>query len=89
MPVTNTKEKTFYPLNCFLCCCPSGPLMIDASTKVRGFAPGQTIYIKIDVFNESKEHVNSLEVKLNKVSRWMLLSTKRTCVKKNFSSSTI
>lgn len=59
------KEKTFYG---FLCCCPSGPLMIDASCKVRGYVPGQTITVKINVFNDSKEHVNNLEVQLIKVS---------------------
>lgn len=59
------KEKTFYG---FLCCCPSGPLMIDSSVKVRGYAPGQTISVKINVFNDSKEHVNNLDVKLIKVS---------------------
>lgn len=59
------KEKTFYG---FLCCCPSGPLMIDATTRVRGYTPGQTISVKINVFNDSREHVEGLEVKLIKVS---------------------
>lgn len=42
--------------------------MIDASCKVRGYVPGQTITVKINVFNDSKEHVNNLEVQLIKVS---------------------
>lgn len=42
--------------------------MIDATTKVRGYAPGQTISVKINVFNDSREHVDNLEVKLIKVS---------------------
>lgn len=42
--------------------------MIDATTMVRGYAPGQTISVKIYVNNQSKERVDCLEVQLIKVS---------------------
>lgn len=43
-------------------------MIIEASTPVGGYAPGQTINLQIHVDNQSKESVSKFSVKLVKVS---------------------
>lgn len=59
-------DEIFYPLG-FLCCCPDGPLSIEATAPVSGYTPGQTINVKVTVNNGSKQTLTNMEVQLNKV----------------------
>lgn len=68
----NKVDKIFYPLG-FLCCFPDGPLSIDAFTPVSGYTPGQTINVKVNVNNKSKETLTEIEVQLNKVRSYATL----------------
>lgn len=66
MPVKIDEVQEFIPCFC-LCCCASGPLRVDAYTPVRGYAPGQTINLKIDVTNDSSYSLYKMQVQLIKV----------------------
>lgn len=68
MPATGKMEKVLHPLGC-LCCWSNGRLSLDVNVPVSGYAPGQTINVKIDVCNDSKEMVSS-NVQLIKVSNF-------------------
>lgn len=72
MPATNRKSKVFLPLG-FCCCFPSDPLNVDVRTPVRGYTPGQTINVKLNVSNESEEDVENFAVELIKVNMKSLL----------------
>lgn len=54
-------ERFFHPFGCF-CCSPSLALRVDASIPFRGYTPGQTINVAIDVNNESSKTVSNFYV---------------------------
>lgn len=56
------KNKTF----CCLCC-GSKPLNINVSIPVRGYVPGQTIPVRVDVENRSGISIEEIKIKLQKV----------------------
>ena len=56
------KTKTF----CCLCCA-SLPLSINVSLPVRGYVPGQSMPIKVDIENQSGVRVNTVKLMLQKV----------------------
>lgn len=57
------KNKTF----CCLCC-GSPPLSINISIPVRGYVPGQSIPVKVNVENQSGITVEKVKLILQKVS---------------------
>ncbi|XP_066581032.1 arrestin domain-containing protein 17-like [Prorops nasuta] len=61
-PVNEEMSKTF----CCLCC-GSPPLTVNYSLPVRGYVPGQTMPIKVNVENSSGVRVIELKLKLYKV----------------------
>ncbi|KAL7297338.1 hypothetical protein TKK_0009730 [Trichogramma kaykai] len=56
------KSKTF---GCF--CCVSPPLTVDITLPVRGYVPGQSIPVKVNVENQSGIQVDTIKLKLEKV----------------------
>lgn len=69
VPITAKFEETFYLFG-WICCLPSGPLRVDVDAPVRGYAPGQTINVEIDVSNDSNEVLSSLDVQLIQVNEY-------------------
>ncbi|XP_032663974.1 arrestin domain-containing protein 17 isoform X2 [Odontomachus brunneus] len=61
-PVQAEMSKTF----CCLCC-GSPPLTVNFSLPVRGYVPGQSMPIKINVENQSSIVVNTIKLVLSKV----------------------
>jgi hypothetical protein len=61
-PVHLEKNKTF----CCLCCA-SMPLSVNISIPVRGYVPGQTIPIKVNVENQSGVEVDKVKLLLQKI----------------------
>lgn len=57
------KSKTF----CCLCC-GSPPLAVNISLPVRGYVPGQTIPVKVNVENQSGITVETVKLILQKVN---------------------
>ena len=56
------KNKTF----CCLCCA-SLPLSVNVSLPVRGYVPGQSMPIKVNIENQSGVVVDSVKLTLEKV----------------------
>ncbi|XP_001599906.1 arrestin domain-containing protein 17 [Nasonia vitripennis] len=61
-PVMFEKSKTF----CCLCC-GSPPLAVNISLPVRGYVPGQTIPVKVNVENQSGITVETVKLILQKI----------------------
>ncbi|XP_033226506.1 arrestin domain-containing protein 17-like isoform X2 [Belonocnema kinseyi] len=59
-------SKTFITCSSFGCCYPSPPLLVNYSLPVRGYVPGQTIPIKVNIKNESGVEVSSVKLSLEK-----------------------
>ncbi|KAJ8672951.1 hypothetical protein QAD02_004212 [Eretmocerus hayati] len=69
----NLHQNALLPLNLeanknFGClCCASPPLSVNISLPVRGYVPGQTIPIRVNVENESGKRINTVKLTLQKV----------------------
>ncbi|XP_051165266.1 arrestin domain-containing protein 17-like [Leptopilina boulardi] len=61
-PIMEEKTKTF----CCLCCA-SAPLSVNISLPVRGYVPGQSMPIKVNVENQSGVEVTTVKLILQKV----------------------
>lgn len=61
-PVRAEMSKTFWCL-----CCGTPPLTVNFSLPARGYVPGQSMPIKINVENQSNVVVNTVKLVLAKV----------------------
>lgn len=64
-------SKNFIACSSFGCCYPSPPLLANFSLPVRGYVPGQTIPIKVNIKNESGVEVSSVKLSLERVKYFL------------------